>query len=248
MSKLTLSKQRNFRILLLCGFLIGGGLLGMFFYFRMANFLKTSDYFKIKEVEVNIGKRIPEGFKEKSIFSSELKDLLIEFKKGHPEYKDVVLEKIYPHRIRLKIIPRLPLFQIKLNGDFYLVDESSMIISEPSRKPYASHILVSGLFKELLLPRKGKRVSIRYFENIKELIKDIKSLGLDRFGKISSIYAYDLNGIKFFLGGLEILVGSDDYFNKLKKLRDLIFPRFKDLDKIKYIDLRFKDPTVGYKK
>ncbi|MBN2120988.1 MAG: FtsQ-type POTRA domain-containing protein [Candidatus Omnitrophica bacterium] len=228
-------------------------------FFSVKKFFTESNLFLVRQIRTNLDEvidpyktniKLPQGaINNKNLFLLDIKNISRTLEKKYPQYKNVFVRRQFPSTLFIEFVERLPFFQIDIRGDFWFVDDENIIISGPKPKPYPGLVAVYGLFPKSAVMSVGREISFSFSDRVNSLIKELKALGLlDNF-KVTSLQAYSLNNIWFDLEGIKIKVGDTEYRKKLGLLERLILPRFKeDFDKIDYIDLRFKDYVVGYKR
>jgi len=251
-------KRRLKRVFIKISIALAVGLL-IFSFFLIRKYLKESELFVISRIKTNLDTalstksrklRLDEDLINKeNLFSLDINDLSCRLKEAYPEHRDVIIKRRFPNLLYLEFIRRIPFVQINIGGKFWLLDGECIVISELGDWPHPDKITIYPLLSKGLKVSIGKKLSIPYYANIVSLVKELNSQDLINSYDIGSLYAYSTNGISFDLNGVEIRIGSGQYEKKLALLNSLILPRFSsDLDKIEYIDLRFKDYVVGYKR
>ncbi len=225
---------------------------------QLRRFLEESRLFSVETVEVNLkqpGLRVKksinelESLKGKSLFSIDIDELSSKLSSRYAQFKRIIVHRRFPHKIYVEFIKRQPFLQFNIAGRYYVSDRTGIIISESSRIPFDGLIIVN-----TLLPAKreyaiGEKVEFAYSDNVVSLIDLIRKFGLNSEYNIAAVSAFSQNDIWFDLNDIDIRIGSRDYEKKVRILSDSILEQFADeLDKIAYIDLRFKDYVVGYKK
>lgn len=226
--------------------------------YKAVTFFLQSNLFAINKIRTNLGKTEVNKAKElelfeqianKSLFLINRKKIIKELEKEYPEYKKFIVQKKFPHTLYINFVKREPLFQLNITGSYYLLDKEHIIISGAKKEPYEGVVLVRTLISRGLIIEKGKHLGLSYADYINSLINFLKKFNFFKKYNISSLSVFNPNGIRFDLRGVDIRLGSNEFSEKLRILDDSIFPRFKkDLNNIAYIDLRFDDYVVGYKK
>ena len=250
--------KKRIRIVSLNLLVIIGLALAIFLSFLVKKFIMESKFFALKKIVTNLDQipdyrqevRIPkELISKQNIFSLDINNLASGLRSSCPKYKDVVIYRQFPNAIYIKFIRRLGLFQIKIADEFWILDDESIVMSSSSNEPYSGKLIVYTALPKGLIVSPGRKIPLSYSENIVLLINELTTQGFFDDFSIPGLYAYNLNDIWFDLDGIEIRVGDGGYAKKLSLLKKIILPRFKaDYDKIDYIDLRFKDYVVGYKR
>jgi cell division protein FtsQ len=219
-------------------------------------FLRRSDYFRLKSVEVSgpveqriaaISGEVTRSYRNRSIFDVNLKRLSRELHAKCPDAKEVVVRRAFPDKLVVQVNFRRPV--AVLGGTRpYFVDNDSFVFSGLDARPLKDLPVISGI--DLRPDEKAGRVPCGS-ANMKlalELLRAVmRSSFLGRY-RLSAIDAGDIRNLSFYLNeSLEIRIGGEDFVQRLKELeRTLKDPRLA-IDKVKYIDLRFKEVIIGPK-
>ena len=228
-------------------------------FFQVWRFVKHSRFFLVTSIETNLdaswqnriirSRALKTVVDKQSIFSVDLGDVSSKLKEDNIEFKDVIVQRKFPNTLHINFIQREPFTQVEINGRFWLLDKEFIVLREVADVSYPDKIIIYPLLPKGLEVVAGTKLSMPYAERVSFLIEQIYSQNLAQNYDIKSLYAYSLNGIYFDLNGVSIRVGSDQYDRKIKLLKELILPKFSnDLDRIEYVDLRFKDYVIGYKR
>jgi len=234
-SKIRLMSKRIF---------LGLGLfLIIFILFKLfINFLNFSDFFKIKYIKNDVS--ILSYLKGKNIFSVNLKEEAKVIERLYPQYRYVRLIRILPNCLYVDFIKREPLAYVKLKDYFYIDEEAVLFdIDTPKEVP-----IILGLENKISNPASGRKYNIKELNFAIELIKQIKTIRPLNLLKIKELNVEDLRYVTFLIAeDLEVRIGQEEIKDKLQILSNLINQLKNDLANIKYIDLRFKEPTVKLK-
>ncbi|MCX5677707.1 MAG: cell division protein FtsQ/DivIB [Candidatus Omnitrophica bacterium] len=218
-------------------------------------FLRQSDYFKLRAVDIkasfldpraasSISSRVFNAYRSKNVFNINLKYIAQSIQSSYGDVRDVVASISLPDKLVISLKLRRPVALIK-SGKFYPVDEDGVILPGGSRVEALNDLpVINGLdIRTINSGLTGKNLNLTL-----ELLGEIRrARSLSSFG-VSSISVYDPRNMSFCLkNGVEIRIGQENFRERLnllsKALRD---PRLA-LDNIRYIDVRFKDIVVGPK-
>jgi len=242
-------KLKKIKVIFLSILLILLILILVFLFIKLRNFFLESPLFRIKRIKTNLSEDISLSFLGKNIFSVDIKAVSSQLTQSYPQYKEVVVKRVFPDTLSIEFIKRLPLFQIKVKDRFWIVDEELIVISGPQEEEFAHIPLVNSSLNRNLEIYLGKEIFFPYAKEIVSLIKELKTKNFFKDFEIPSIFSYTLNDIHFNLNKIDIRIGPPPYKRKLKILKEMILPRFyEELERIAYIDLRFKDPVIGYRR
>lgn len=212
--------------------------------------LVDSDYFYIKRVDVRFynydrtltGSSLDDvnnyNVIHKNIFLVNLNEVKGNIEKNHPEFKDVMIRRALPDRLMVQVRRRKPIAQLR-SDRFYLVDDEGFILPDARNVPEEGLPIISGM--KAPHPKK---------ENIDTVINLIKLISSHRHlstYKLKSIDCADPRNISFFLdaGNVEIKIGDSEFAKRLDTLATVLEHLKSDIERIKYIDLRFEDPILG---
>lgn len=228
--------------------------------------LKSSDYFNIKDIITNEGD-VPElsYLEGKNIFSVDLRSESSDILAAYPNYSGIRLVRVLPNRIFVNFIKRKPLALVKLYRYFAL--DQNGVLFYPTDQPEEPELpIILGLETKIFGVQPGKS-----YYNIKELmlslyiIKEVKRNRLLKNYKIKKIDVTNIANTSIFIPHplktkdsinaqapmvpieLEVRLGKDKIKDKITILSGLIIGAKDDLPKIKYIDLRFKEPVIKFK-
>ncbi|MDP8212670.1 MAG: FtsQ-type POTRA domain-containing protein [Candidatus Zapsychrus exili] len=222
-----------------------------FAYKGVRNFTKNSKHFKVKTIVIDPSLRfINKGDLRKTIgkdiFSVDLNRLERMLLRKYPKVAEFNIVKHFPNQISLQAKERLPLIQTKTNKEYISLDKNGFVISinnrRSSRLPEAVGINLKGDFSV------GKTIEYKQIQialRIAEFFAYNKKLSSY---KISKINLENLSEISFyFTNKLKIILDQDKILSKMNLLKIMLTREHIDLKRVKYIDLRFKDPILGKK-
>lgn len=180
-----------------------------------------------------------------NIFLVDLNDFKDRIEAKHPELRDIVVRRALPNRLVVQARKRVPVAQIY--GDrLYLIDKNGIFLTET--KTNGDDIpLISGL------KASPKRPHLAQKENIDKALFLIRAVSENKklsAYKIKKIDMADSRNISFFLNAhdaekVEIKMGGGDFTKRLDVLATVLEQLGRDIERVKYIDLRFEDPIVG---
>lgn len=204
----------------------------------LEKFLLNFSYFKIKEIEFINGEINLDHLRDNSIFSINLRKISEYLLSKHPQFREIILNFQFPGRLSVQIKEHTAFAKLLLLYGQFPVDEEGRILRKD---------IVSDLPE--ILGLQNKIISPKFYETytVPELLL---SLDLIRMSpqKIKKIDATKKEDLTIFLdSGLRVKIGHRDYPERLKDL-SLILEELKISEDIDYIDLRFSDPIIKYKK
>lgn len=255
--KINFIKRRNFFIKgIIAAITIAVILFSIKAYFLKA--LTTSDYFRITDIRlIGIDSIDLSYLKSKNIFTLDLAEESHYILQAYPGFSKVRLVKVLPNRIAVYFIRRKPIAILKLYRDFAIDEEAVLFLPSEAEKDLGLPQIV-GLETKIFGPKPGIRYNIKEINLALSIIKEMNKSRALRDYKIKRINVASAVNTSFFLSLsqnlpratavsdalLEIKVGQKDVMNKIEILSNLIPQVRNSLGKLKYIDLRFKDPVI----
>jgi cell division septal protein FtsQ len=185
--------------------------------------------------------------KGRNIFGVNLKKESLYLAGLYPGYKSVRLVKVFPDRIFVEMTCRRPLAYVKL-FKYFCVDDGLVLFDIPKEAQEAQFPLILGLERRISNPRLGVRVNSRELAMAVTIIKETRQNPVLRDYPIKRIDVPGLNNASFFIAeGLQVKISQDDIKAKMLILGSLLNEEKDNLDKVGYIDLRFKEPVIKLK-
>jgi cell division septal protein FtsQ len=205
-----------FRLLLLSFFLF----IGHWVYVH----LLSDSYFRVREVEVEGGRKIPketllsltvmEGMP--NLFSVKLKEVVKRLE-AHPWIEQVRVRKVFPYKIVIQVEERKPMAIIQLE-ELYYIDTRGEIFTPVGDRDEYNYPYVTGLTRRVLEkdPEEAKRLIAKALELLR-IVSQEKAAPLE---EISEIHMERAFGIQCFTKaeGVEVKMGWEDFEEKLKRL------------------------------
>lgn len=221
-------------------------------------FLYRSDYFRLRTIEARVV--APESalvpsikydqllslYKGRNVFSLNLKSIENFFEEVYPDAKEITANIALPDKIVVRLKCRWP--AAILRGDrSYVIDNDGYLLSGVYSASSKSLIVIEGIGTGPSA-RAGRRFRSENLKPALELLKEIRRARfLARYG-VSRINAADPANMAFYLAsGVEVKIGSEDFRDRLKILEKTLRDPRLILEKIDYIDVRFKDAVIGPK-
>jgi cell division septal protein FtsQ len=230
--------------------IISSYLLGMAYISRCDHFrLKTvetrSVYLDQKSVTA-VNAQILNLYKGLNIFKINLKNVASFIQKSYPDAKEVAVRVVLPDKLLVTMKFRRPVAVVRGNKR-YPVDDEGFVLPNMDAASIASLPVIDGVSVRYDERRGGKAVS-KNLALALELLKEIRRTRFMAEYGLDAIDAAELNSMSFYLkNGVQVKIGCEDFAKRLASLdRTLKDPRLL-LDRIQYIDVRFKDVYIGPK-
>jgi cell division septal protein FtsQ len=198
----------------------------------LGHLLKDLGLFKIKYIISKEDSQIElSHLKGSNIFEIDLRKESKRLESLYPGHKTIKLVRVLPDRIFVDFIERRPIAYLKLYR-YFCVDDSSVLFDLPGQTQVQGIPFILGLERKIYNPRPGLRVNLRVLKEY----------------QIKAINVPSLNNASLFIAsGLEVKISQDDISDKISVLGSLLNQERNGLDKIRYIDLRFKEPVIKLK-
>ncbi|MDD5236768.1 MAG: cell division protein FtsQ/DivIB, partial [Candidatus Omnitrophica bacterium] len=211
----------------------------------VCNFLKGSDYFKIKDIVVINNYVDFPTLKGINIFSLNLKNVSQAIQNKCPDQKLVRVSKVMPNRLIIEFQKRVPLAAVRLDR-LYFFDSQGILFEMPQETTASAYPMITGL--KISNPRLGVKYNLKDLDDALRLVIQSARLGLSGRYPIKMIDVSNPDYLTFsILNNLKIKIPNDGMQEKLSVFISLISQVNMDLNRVEYIDLRFKDPTIKLK-
>lgn len=215
-------------------------------------FLGNSRYFKLDTIEVidkSHATALEAGdllsmYKGRNIFGIDIDSLSSQIKRDAPTIKHAIVKRVLPNKLEIDIIPRVPIAKIKSHG-YFPIDRTGMVLS-PEIKTGKLPIIMG--FSIWLNPKVGTKLENPQVRNAFLLIDALEESAVLSDYAVSAINVSNYKNLSFYLeNGIEVKIGSEDFLDRLNRLKTTFAKPKLDKENIKYIDLRFKDVVIGPK-
>lgn len=215
-------------------------------------FLGNSRYFKLDTIEVidkSHATALKAGdllsiYKGRNIFDIDIDSLSSQIKRDIPTIKHAIVKRVLPNKLEIDIIPRVPIAKIKSHG-YFPIDRTGMVLS-PEIKTEKLPIITG--FSVWLSPKVGTSLENPQVRNAFLLIDALGESAILSDYAVSAIDVSNYRNLSFYLeNGIEVKIGSEDFLDRLNRLKTTFAKPELDKENIKYIDLRFKDVVIGGK-
>ncbi len=222
----------------------------------IAAFLERSDYFKIKSVEYNpaaeaslisIRNELLRHYKDNNIFKVNLKYIAKGLEPQYPDAKDIVVKRVLPDRLFVDLRFRKPV-ALLTNGQYHPVDRDGVILVNMDPMKMKDLPRIKGVDVKLA-GRPHKKNESKGLDAALNLIDEIKKARFLEKYHVRLIDASDIKSLLFYLGdgGPAVVVGYEDLKERLNTLKDTLRDPRLILERIDYIDVRFKDVAISPK-
>jgi len=218
-----------------------------------------SDLFNVKGLDVRfyddknvLRREFSGGIEDKhvlgaNIFLVDLNDLKKRIESDHPELRDIVIRRALPDRLIVQARQRMAVAQVY--GDrLYFIDKDGVFLPYANNPAERNIPLISGI--RVAGPARNSTVQK---EKIRKALFLIDALSANKKlskCQIKTVDIADSRNISFFLSAkdaekVEIKIGDGEFNKRLDVLATILEQLGQDIERVKYIDLRFEDPIVG---
>ena len=218
-------------------------------YVNAVEFLTSSPLFEVKEVMVDrsigfIDLRSLKDLKGTNIFKVDIKKIDRQITQRYPYISQLRVERQLPDRILILAKKREPLMQIYFRKKYLLLDTEGVALYftlQPAGLPQVFGIPLErgGLFL-------GGHIRGQEIVKTVEILNSFKASPYLKRWRIHAVQAGNLSKIDLLVGeNMHVILDQEDTQDKIELLQMLISANKIDLNKVKYIDLRFKEPVIA---
>ena len=218
-------------------------------YVNTVEFLTSSPLFEVKDVMIDrsiqfIDLRSLKNLKGKNIFKIDIKKIERQIAERYPYIAQLRVVRQLPDRILILAKKREPLMQIYFKKKYLLLDTQGVALYytlQPVDLPQVYGIPLEHDW--LFLGRTIRGPELNKVVDILNMFKASPYLGRWR---IHAVQAGNLSKIDMLVGeNMHVILDQDDTQDKIELLQMLISANKINLNQVKYIDLRFKEPVIA---
>ena len=219
------------------------------------SFVYSSDYFKLRTIDLRdavldqktasyIGAQLLNIYKGRNVFTLSLRPIADSLRRAYPDSKDVVLKIAMPDKLVVGMKFRKPVALVR-NIKYYAVDDEGFILPTFDVSTLKNLPVIEGAdirYNEL----RGKKSVSKNLKLALELLRQVKNSRVFSEHGLTTINAASPESLSFYIKeGVEVIIGPDNFSDKLETLEKTLKDPRLAMDKIKYIDLRFSEVTIG---
>ena len=218
-------------------------------YVNTVDFLTSSPLFEVKNVLIDrsiqfIDLRALKDLKGTNIFKVDIKKVDRQIAQRYPYIAQLSVVRQLPDRILILAKKREPLMQIYYKKKYLLLDTQGVAlyyILQPANLPQVYGIPLERDWSFL-----GGHISGQEMSKVVDILNMFKQSAYLRRWRIHAVQAGNLSKIDLLVGeNMHVILDQDDTQDKIELLQMLISSNKIDLNKVKYIDLRFKEPVIA---
>lgn len=225
----------------------------------------NSGYFNIKRIIIRGSAEVlpPRQFLGRNLLTLNLADLKKKLCFEYPQLRDIIVSRVFPQTLVINACARIPIAKLgavsKAAASSFYVDRELVALDLAYDKEYANLPEITGL---KINPRAGRKIQDKPLNTAAAILEAHRGTGSSKIYLIESIDVSKLSSAFFNItvvkpekeGGLtavsgnnrvKVIIGKEQIKEKMRTLYSLLSKIGPALDRIGYIDLRFKDPVTG---
>ncbi len=224
------------------------------------NYVTTSHYFKVRELRAEgiSDQRYLEMIKNDvvgvNIFRVDAVDLAGRIQRRFPNFYSVSVRRILPSQLLIVAKERLPVVWIKADV-YYMMDANGVVVGTAGLDETPPLPLLVGMDNKLTKLKIGASYSSAALHRALVLAKILKARAADireavpgMSVSVIRVDATDPDELSFYLApDIEVKAGDRNFDNRVSLLPAILKTISSDMGRIKYIDLRPKEPVVATK-
>ena len=230
-------------VFLFIGFILFTG------YVNAVEFLTSSPLFEIKDVMIDrsigfIDLRSLKDLKGNNIFKVDIRKIDRQIAQRYPYIAQLRVVRQLPDRILILAKKREPLMQIFIRKKYLILDTEGVALYytlQPAALPQIYGIPLEHDWLFLGGHIRGPELS-----KVVDILDAFKASPYLRKWRIHAVQAENLSKIDLLVGeNMHVILDQEDTQDKIDVLQMLISANKIDLNQVKYIDLRFKEPVIA---
>jgi cell division septal protein FtsQ len=218
-------------------------------YVNTVDFLTSSPLFEVKDVMIDrsiqfIDLRSLKDLKGNNIFKVDINKVDRQISESYPYIAQLRVVRQLPDRILILAKKREPLLQIYFKKKYLLLDTEGVALYytlQPAALPmvYGIPLERDGLFL-------GGHIQGPEVVKAVKILDMFKTSPFLKRWRIHTVQVANLSKIDLLVGeNMHVILDQDDTQDKIELLQMLISANKIDLNQVKYIDLRFKEPVIA---
>lgn len=182
-----------------------------------------------------------------NVFLVDLKSFKERIARSHPELRDIVVRRALPNRLIVQARQRVPVAQVYGDRPYFIDKDGVFLTYTKGTENEEITPLITGIRASPFRGGSAQKEKINKALFLIEAASENSKLA--RY-KIKKIDITDSRNISFFFNAadaekVEIKIGEGEFTKRLEMLSTVLEQVGRDIERVKYIDLRFEDPIVG---
>jgi len=218
-------------------------------YVNAVEFLTSSPLFEVKDVMIDrsiqfIDLRALKDLKGTNIFKIDIQKVDRQIAEHYPYIAQLRVVRQLPDRILVLAKKREPLMQIFYKKKYLLLDSEGVPLYYTLQPALLPQVYGIPLERDWLFL--GRAIRGPEMSKVVDILNMFKQSAYLRRWRIHAVQAENLSKIDLLVGeNMHVILDQDDTEDKIELLQMLASSNKIDLDKVKYIDLRFKEPVIA---
>lgn len=209
---------------------------------------QRADAFRIAHVSFppNVSFTLDEPILNTNLWDLDLQAFAAGLKRQQPWLKDVRVIRQLPNAIRIDVIPRLPVAQVRLDH-WYPVDREGFLLPQGNAEPADYLVRMSGVERGGTVLRVGKENTDARLQLALRVLQQWRKSAPPLARRLAEINVADPHALRFILdGGIEVRCGSEPELDtQLRRLATALKAIARQPLTVQYIDVRFPEPVIG---
>ena len=218
-------------------------------YVNALEFLTHSPLFEIKDVMIDrsiqfIDLRSLKDLKGHNIFKVDIKQIEHQIAEHYPYIAQLRVVRQLPDRILILAKKREPLMQVYFKKKYLLLDTEGVALYYTLAPAALPQVYGIPLERDWLFL--GGHIHGPELSKVADILNSFKASPYLNHWRIHAVQAGNLSKIDMLVGeNMHVILDQDNTQVKIEVLQMLISANKIDLNKVKYIDLRFKEPVIA---
>ncbi len=218
-------------------------------YINTVEFLTNSPLFEVKDVMIDqsirfIDQRALKDLIGTNIFKIDIKKIDRQIARQYPYIAQLRVVRQLPDRILVLAKKREPLMQIYFKKKYLIVDAQGVALYYTLESAGLPQVYGIPLERDWLFL--GGHIRGQELNKVVDILNIFKASPYLRRWCIHAVQAGNLSKIDLLVGeNMHVILDQEDTQDKIELLQMLISANKIDLNQVKYIDLRFKEPVIA---
>lgn len=219
------------------------------------NFFRTSAFFNVSKIELAMRPHLKEALsldfynipRHSNIFQLDIDAIGAGVQKEHPEFQSVVVLRKPPNVISVRIRYKQPVAFIKTSRGLVPIAVDGVVLP-PEAAPQIGLPVFTGVDFKTPVTKVGDACCDKKLPYGIKFLTTVQYYWTIKEHTINTVDLSNIRDISIFLeNGIKVRMGEGGIKDKLDTLKNIVEKSSFDLEKIKYIDLRFSDVIIGSK-
>ncbi|MCA9409328.1 MAG: hypothetical protein H6755_05290 [Candidatus Omnitrophica bacterium] len=212
----------------------------------------NSSYFRVSEIGIDpslhfINKSELAKLQGMNIFTVDLGEIQQRLRLRYPQMTELKVIKRFPNKILIQAKKREPFAQMEFKKKILTIDHLGVVLSSTSQKEDRLPFII-GMDEKYANVTVGRELNQHNMQIGLKILREFQAQPLLSITAVKGIDISKLSKIILNLNqGIEVYLDHENIDQRMQIL-SLIFSQSDfDIEQVKYIDLRFKEPRLGKK-